>query len=209
MNKLIEKKTLQGFVVLALSFTLLLGGCARNSPEHVAEQYWQAVLAGDAEAAQAWAHPDSSGGLSRMVQPGAGSEISFGETVVDDERAVVETRLEWHDEEEDNTASFTFDTTLGKADGEWKVDTDATRQAFFDSVYRSSLTALEAALQQSVDAFRELSDDVAREMKEELRDASRELRRQSEQANQEIQKFLEELDQDLSEELQQRSGNSP
>src|SRR5690606_32379429 len=93
-------------------------------------------------------------------------------------------------------------TVLVRENDQWKVDPAATRNAFFESVYRSALTGLEAILEDSARAFREFGSELSQEMARELSEATRELQEQSEKANEEIQSFLEGLDAALREELE-------
>lgn len=191
-----------------LSLLLLLSACERNTPEAVSERYWNAVIAGDQETIEQTIAESSSPGLSKAVQPNPESTVTFGETIRgggnmrEDENATVETQLHWVEDGE--TTVLELDTVLVYEDGAWKVDPEKTRQEFFDGVYRSALTGLEAALEESARSFREMGNSMSESMARELSTLSRELQQRSEEANEEIQKFLEGLDQDLQKELERR-----
>jgi len=192
-----------------LLFGLLLSACARNDPEAVAQQYWDAIITGDEEVARRLIAEGSEPSLSAVIEPGSGSRVEIGRverssyagpTEGGGDTAEVPTTIHWVDGDESNT--FQTETILVFEDGAWKVDPAATRAAFFESVYRSALTGLEAALEESADAFRELGSSLSENMARELSAASRELQQQAEQANEEIKKFVEELDEELQKEIE-------
>lgn len=193
--------------VVAVTLALVLLSACSQSPEEVAQEYWQAVLADDKEKIKSLVKEQSARELSHIIQPGPASAVSFEETTIEADLAQVQTHLQWGEAEE--RAHFNFDTVLARTDNGWKIEPEATRDEFFDSVYNSTLSGLEAALSQSLESFRALSGEVAREMSTELSKASAELQRQTEQANEEIQKFLKELDKELSQELEKHSGSQP
>lgn len=191
--------------VLSIFFCLLLlslVGCERNSPEDISARYWAAVLADDQEAASQYVTDASSPSLSTVIRPDLGSSVSFGETHRSEQRAEVETTINWVDADE--TSVFETATILVKENNQWKVDPAETRNAFFESVYRSALTGLEAILEDSARAFRDFGNELSQEMARELSQATRELQEQSQKANEEIQQFLESLDEELRKELERR-----
>lgn len=188
---------------ILISFFMLsmsLIGCERHSPKDVSAQYWAAVLAGDSATAAHYVTESTSPGLSTFIQPGPGSSVSFGETVRNEQQAEVETTIYWVDGDE--TTVFETSTILVRQDGSWKVDPAQTRSAFFESVYRSALTGLEAILEDSARAFREFGSELSDQMARELSEATRELQEQSRKANEELQLFLETLDAELRQELE-------
>ncbi|MEX1033139.1 MAG: hypothetical protein WDZ30_07240 [Cellvibrionaceae bacterium] len=187
--------------ILFMGF-LIVSACARNTPEEVSKRYWEALIANDQEAVEQLVVDSSSKGLSNVIEPGPDSRVTFGETVRVEETARVETIIHWADEVE--TSTFNTQTVLVYEDNTWKVDPVRTREAFFESVYRSALTGLEAALAESAEAFRELGSELSSSMARELSEASRELQEQSEKANEEIQEFLKSLDEELQKELEKR-----
>lgn len=189
--------------VSLLLLLALLSACARNTPESVADRYWQAVIANDEEAIRQSIASSSSPSLSTVIHPSPESRVTFGPTERQEETAQVATTIHWVDGEE--TATFDTETMLVLEEGEWKVEPALTRQAFFDSVYSSAITGLEAALEESAEAFRELGSELSETMARELSAASRELQEQTEKANQEIRQFLEELDEELRKELEKRN----
>lgn len=188
-----------------LSVALLLIACEHNTPESVSKRYWEAVIANDQQTIEQTIAKSASPSLSEVIQPSPESSVSFGEAkpgASTNENATVDTRLHWVEDGE--TTILQLDTVLVNEDGAWRVDPTATREEFFDSVYRSALTGLEVALQESAEAFREMGNELSESMARELSAASRELREQSEQANKEIQAFLESLDEELRKELEKR-----
>lgn len=199
-------------------FAALLSACARNSPESVAERYWQAVLAEDQQTIEAVIVDSSKPSLSKVIQPGPGSKVTVeraereafagpdqASAKKQDGIAEVPTTIYWVDED-GNTSTFRTETVLVSNQGEWKVDPERTRERFFDSVYRSALTGLEAALEDGARAFREFGSTVSESMARELSAASEELQEQSEQASEEIKRFLESLDEELQKELEKHQA---
>lgn len=188
-----------------LFFSLLavtLAGCERHTPKQVSARYWAAVLEGDSQAAAEYVTDSTTPGLSTFIEPGPGSSVSFGDTERSEQRARVETFIHWVDEDESTV--FETTTVLVRENNLWKVDPAATRAEFFESVYRSALTGLEAILDDSLRAFREFGSELSQEMARELSEATRELQEQSKKANEEIQMFLESLDEELRKELERR-----
>lgn len=178
----------------------LLSACSRNSPESIANTYWQAMFVADEEAFTEIILDKKASGLHKILDPGNESKIVFGETDIDGDTAKIDTTLTWKNSEEEST--FGTKTILVKTDEGWKVDTEQTQKVFFDSVYASTLTGLEAALADTASAFLELGDSLTDSMAKELSNATRQLQQQSENANQEIQDFLKNLDENLQQELE-------
>lgn len=192
---------------------LALSACSQNNPAAVSERYWQAVIADDQATVEQLVVETSSPGLSSVIQPGPDSSVEIGRTQREsfdgpegeEGAAEVPTTIHWVDENGDRS-TFETATVLVFEDGSWKVDPAQTRERFFDSVYRSALTGLEAALEESAQAFRELGSEMSETMARELSTASRELQEQSQKANEEIQNFLENLDEELRKELERHQN---
>jgi len=191
---------------LLVSMLLLsLSGCFGTSPEDVARQYWDAVLAGDEQQAKALSVDPEEAGLETFIQPGSGSSVTFGETIIDGENAEVPTVLTWVDE--NNTVSYQLSTALVKQDKDWQVDAYATRRSLINSVYNSTLTDLQKAFEDSAAEFRRLGEELVEEVSADISEASRELEQNAREAGEELDGFLQKLDQKLVEELKKHSGN--
>ncbi|GAB1266667.1 hypothetical protein NBRC116493_03370 [Aurantivibrio infirmus] len=186
---------------LAFCFILLiLSACSRNSPEQVANDYWQALFISDEASISTLVFDQEASSLHKILDPGDESKVVFGDIKIEGDIAKVDTLLTWKDSEKEST--FGTKTILRKTDDGWKIDTEQTQKVFFDSVYASTLSGLEAALADSANAFLELGDSITNSMAEELSNASQALQQQSEEANQEIQAFLQKLDENLKKELE-------
>lgn len=178
----------------------LLSACSQNSPEDVAGDYWQAVFTADENNISELVLDIEASGLHKILNPGEESKIVFGDAEIDGDTAKFDTLLTWKDTEKEST--FGTKTILINTDDGWKVDTEKTQKVFFDSVYASTLSGLEAVLADSANAFFELGDSITDSMAEELSVATQQLQQQSEEANEEIQAFLKNLDENLQQELE-------
>jgi len=178
----------------------LLSACSQNTPEGVANEYWQAMFADEEETITKIMLDKEASGLHKTLDPGSESKIVFGDTYIDGDTAKIDTMLTWKNSKEEST--FATKTILIRTNEGWKIDTEQTQKVFFNSVYASTLTGLEAALVNSANAFLELGDSLTDSMADELSNATRKLQQQSEAANQEIQEFLKNLDVNLQQELE-------
>lgn len=111
-------------VLLLAAVCVLLGACAQDlPPQDVTERFWRAVVTG---------HPDK---LQRYVRDsdraaatdGAGllgvSAVEFGRTVIDGERASVETRVTLSGTQ---PLTLPLETTLVREGDTWRIDYPST-----------------------------------------------------------------------------------
>jgi len=158
----------------------------------------------DEQQAKALSVDPEEAGLETFIQPGSGSSVTFGETIIDGENAEVPTVLTWVDE--NNTVSYQLSTALVKQDKDWQVDAYATRRSLINSVYNSTLTDLQKAFEDSAAEFRRLGEELVEEVSADISEASRELEQNAREAGEELDGFLQKLDQKLVEELKKHSG---
>jgi hypothetical protein len=196
VRRRIMAKILTGFCII-----VLLGGCGnRLSPLEVSERFWAAVQQGDTQAMQ---RHIASGTIAG--QPGTGDMLAvtgadFGRTIIDAERASVETTLTVGDE---YPYKLPIETYLLQENRAWKIDYNATvaviRQdgraaALLDTIQRIN-EALSRQLQDSLMELQDLMPLLERELAilgQSLKDSLPELRRQLEEALRELEKSLPE-----------------
>lgn len=189
--------------VIAVGVILFSGGCSdsESQPSSVAEQYWQAVLSGDAEGANSLVGVPSDLELSQMIQPGSDSQVRFGATQVDGGEARVLTTVHWVDNDRD--AEFELQTTLIQVDGQWKIDAEKTQYAFFYSVYQSGLKPSEPS---NANSQQDQGADAAelKSMVDELGRVNQELEQQSSDNdnNEDVLELLRRLGKENPEEQQ-------
>ncbi|MDT8407489.1 MAG: hypothetical protein RQ715_09605 [Methylococcales bacterium] len=110
-------KTLGSWLLLLLwSVT----GCTPATPEQVTQQFWQAALVGEADAARVWLSADSSAHFDHkppFKMPNA--KVSTGKITLDQERAEVITVL---DPGHAQRSPSRFVTFLTREQGQWRVD---------------------------------------------------------------------------------------
>lgn len=187
-------RILTGFCII-----LLLGGCGnRLSPLEVSERFWTAVQQGDTQAMQR--HIASATAAEQAsaedILPVTG--VEFGRTVIDGERASVETTLTLGDS---YPYRLPIKTQLLQEKQVWKVDYDATvavihhdgrAAVLLDTIQRIN-EALSRQLQESLVELEGLMPLLQRELailEQSLKDSLPELRRQLEEALRELEKSL-------------------
>lgn len=194
--------------VLVIALTAFgLSGCFSAKPEQVAENYWQAIMAGDEAGAKSLSIDTNEEGLETFIQPADGSRVEFGEATITDDTATIATRLTWTDDQYETT--FPIQTVLKKVDGDWKVDTAETRKIFIAAVYDSTLNGLQKAFEETASEFRRLGEELLGTVATELTEAAKELEEDAEEAKSEIEKFLKQIDQNLVEELKKHGAPPP
>lgn len=186
-------------LLIALCIILLLGGCGnRLSPLEVSERFWSAVQRGDAQEVQ---QHSIAGTIGRPVSSAdmlTVTEVDFGRTIIDGDRATVETVVMVG---RDQPYRLPLKTYLEQQQHAWKVDYDATMgpihgdgsaAILFDAISRIN-EALSRQLQESLTELQDLVPLLERELADlerSLRDSLPELRRQLEDALREFEKSL-------------------
>jgi hypothetical protein len=151
-----------------LTAATLLFGCDAGlgpSPRDVVQTFWTAVAAGDAETWQPLCVEGSAGALAEDLPEI--SEVLLGETLDNDQRAIVRTSLLLA--AEDGALRVTFDTHLIRSSGEWRVDGFETG----DGARRAVLVA---GMRRVGEAIGEGMGEWSRALQEGLREATDALR---------------------------------
>ncbi len=112
-----------GTLCLAGAIGLLTACAGADSPEGVADRFWSAVQAGDAETAEEYSIESEDTTLKLEEGESAIESYELGASRMDDGRAFVETRVKSGG---DWDLDISFETVLVQSDGAWKVDVDRT-----------------------------------------------------------------------------------
>lgn len=158
-----------------LTAALLGTACgAADDPRAVAEAFWTASKDGDMELAKSYM---AEGGNATIQDPDeSGSSVddfSLGESVIDGDRATVETTLKTTGEQ---AMELEFQTVLVGRDGSWKVDLDQTTDEMMKSLFGTTMGELTKKMGQAMgDAMGEAMKGMAEGMAEGLKAATQAL----------------------------------
>ena len=159
-------------VTAALPLVLACGVTA-PSPQQVAEQFWEALRAGDLAAAREHASASSATFVDSMGDDRRIEEVRLGETLQSERSAIVRTELVTATEAGRQHSSF--DTHLVRESDEWRVDVRATEREMTAAIFAASLQQVGEALGEGVQEFSEALEESAEDMKRAIREALEEL----------------------------------
>lgn len=162
------------YFALSLALVLALPGCGvfASEPDRVAEEFWEAVAAGDVDGAKALSTETDLRRLARLSERHVIEEVEVGAVLTRDDTAEVETTLE-----RQAGATVVFRTRLRRYDDGWRVDAAASGQALRQAIVETSLAelreafsegaevigeAVEQGLEEAVDAMREALEESGR-----------------------------------------------
>jgi len=169
------------FAALALAAltlaTFSIGCGGRNAtPQQVTEQFWEALRADDVERARSLATAASAHRVDGLYESGAIEEVLMGEALRGETSAIVRTSLAASDG--GGLHHLTFDTTLVRENGAWRVDVAETQRALTSAAFASSVQQLGDALGQGVQEFGEALEMGAEEITRAIREALDEIERE-------------------------------
>jgi hypothetical protein len=143
----------------------LLTACAgADSPEGVADRFWAAVQAGDAETAQEYSIESEDTTLKLEEGESAIDSYEVGASRVEDARAFVETRVRSAGDWE---LDIDFETVLVQHEGDWKVDVDRTGSQMVRAAIGASTDELVRGIADTLrGAMGEVMEGVAEGVKE-------------------------------------------
>jgi hypothetical protein len=132
--------------VLPLFACALLLGCGANPDEakEVAQAFWEASKTGDTELAMSYVSNTSSARINQSEDDDPVGDIILGDAEVDGDEATVPTTLTNVGDE--TPMDVSFQTTLIREDGEWKVDLDRTMGNMMGSMLGASVGAMAQAM---------------------------------------------------------------
>lgn len=158
-----------GTLSLAGALGLLTACAGAGSPEDVADRFWAAVQAGDAETAQEYSIESEDTTLKLEEGKSAIESYELGASRMESGRAFVETRVQSAGDWE---LDISFETVLIQHEGDWKVDVDRTGSrmvraaigASTDELVRGIADTLRGAMGQAMEGvaegMKELGDAI-------------------------------------------------
>lgn len=200
----------------ALLMLALLAGCSSpETPQEVAEAFWQSVIENDADDVAEFSTLADAAQFDGFGMDWEGVSIGWGKVVIDGASATVETRfLSAGDGEEAGRKVLTF---LERRDDEWRVDYErthrvVTERSMFDGVI-GTLNDLRDRLSESInrssDSMGDRLDEMARELEALSEEAEKRSREALEEYGEKLQKHIEELTESIEEALKDRPDASP
>ena len=168
--------------LVAMTLCLVMLGCSdHQSPQAVAQQFWQAMAEGELDTAKGLASAGSMDGVTLSSRIG---KVQLGESRQQDSATLVATSLE--KATGDGVVELSFDTVVVLEDSLWRVDFNRTVK----SMVGNSLTQLRQAIGESVN---EMGRSVGEAVDEALNDAVEEVNEALQGAAEEMQKAADEL----------------
>ncbi|AHI28096.1 SNARE domain-containing protein [Marinobacter similis] len=201
------------FAVIAL---LVLAGCSKpETPQQVAEAFWQAVAENDADAVAELSTLSSPDDFDGFRKDWTGIEPSYGRVVIDEREATVVTRLPpEYGKEGEHQELITF---LIKEAETWQVDYDRTEDALLrPSMFGNLMGELNKLGEKLSSSFASSSDDIEASMNEFARNFeaySAEVERKTRDAVEDfgalMQQAIEKLQESINEALEQGEQATP
>ncbi|MBW0147529.1 hypothetical protein [Marinobacter arenosus] len=208
------RSLLRGFA--AVSMLALLAGCSNpETPQEVAEVFWQSVIENDADDVAEFSTLASADQFDGFGMEWQDVSIAWGRVVIDEARATVETRFRNVGEgNEDGRKVLTF---LELRDDVWLVDYErthrvVTERSMFDGVI-GTLNDLRDRLNESINRSSDRMGDRLDELAIELEALSVEAQQRSREALEEygnkLQEHIEALTESIEEALKDQPDASP
>lgn len=201
------------FAAIAL---LVLAGCSKpETPQQVAEAFWQAVAENDADAVAEFSTLSSPDDFDGFRKDWSGIEPSYGRVVIDEREATVVTRLPpEYGKEGEHQELITF---LIKEAETWQVDYSRTEDALLrPSMFGNLMGELNKLGEKLSSSFSSSSDDIEASMNEFARNFeaySAEVERKTKDAVEDfgalMQGAIEKLRESINEALEQGDQATP
>lgn len=202
--------------LFAAAALLVLAGCSKpETPQQVAEAFWQAVAENDADAVAEFSTLSSPDDFDGFRKDWTGIEPSYGRVVIDEREATVVTRLPpEYGKEGEHQELITF---LIKKAETWQVDYDRTEDALLrPSMFGNLMGELNKLGEKLSSSFASSSDDIEASMNEFARNFeaySAEVERKTRDAVEDfgalMQQAIEKLQESINEALEQGEQATP
>ncbi len=192
--------------LIAIASLLTLSACMQaQDPKQVAEQYWQAIKAGDIATARTLVSSDSQQAFDDYQQLPADKKLPLDAVAVTTSSAHVTTVMN------SGEISKQFDTILVLQNGQWVIDARQTRipqpdvslQQHFDELGNQLGDSLEnnmSGMEKSLDEGLQLLNEF---MQEGTRDMGKTLDKGLQEMNEKMRAAIEKLKQRREQQLQQ------
>jgi hypothetical protein len=162
----------------ALSLVFACGELAAT-PQQVTEQFWEALRAGEVEAAKAHASASSAPLVDDLRTQRQIEAVLLGEALLGERAAIVRTSLATS--LGGRRLHTSFDTHLVREAEAWRVDVEATRRALTSALFASSLQQIGEVVGEGVQAFGEALEEGTAEINRAVREALQGLERELQQ----------------------------
>jgi len=147
------------FRVLIILSGITLTACASTqTPQQVAEGYWDATVTQDSDQLRQYVRESDSEALDPQTTKWQNADVTFGKVTINDNVAKVDTTVIIS--KNDKPVSIQFATELKKESAGWKIDYQQTA----DNIQAEQNNALKKApTEELADSLRALSEKLARE----------------------------------------------
>ena len=153
-----------GTLCLAGAIGFLTACAGADGPESVADRFWSAVQAGDAETAEEYSIESEDTTLKLEEGESAIESYELGPSRMEDGRAFVDTRVKSGGDWE---LDISFETVLIQSEGDWKVDVDQTGSRMVRAAIGASTEELVRGIADTLrGAMGEVMEGVSEGMKE-------------------------------------------
>lgn len=146
---------------------------ASQSPEEVARGFWSAIEASDFEGARALSTAPSERRLHALFGQRIFQDVSFAETLTNEDSALVETALAGPE----GAPTIAFNTHLVRFDDGWRVDPEPTAADLRRAAFAAALSDVQESLREGQRVLSEALEQGARDASEALRRAIEDLDR--------------------------------
>ncbi len=196
--------------LLIVTGYLLVSGCMQaEDPKNVAQQYWQAMQAGDYAKARSLVSTNSQSSFDDFANPPGSHKPELNAVALTASRTTVTTIIN------NGNTSAQFDTVLVMQNGQWVVDVGATQippprsaleQRMKDMVEQLSnavddnMQTMEETLGESVNLLNDLLQSGAQELSESVTQGMNELNNSIHDAMRKLEKRRQQQDASLSDE---------
>ena len=203
------------YSIMAVSLGLLLSACqSPDTPQQVAQHFWQAVIEDRPDAAAEYSTLQNAGNYDRFSLNWSGFQPSFGKIIIDNDRSTVESTFLPPAGQEEKARKLT--TYLVLQAEEWKVDYQKTGEALIPKKAANlgeRLNRLGKTLSEQLDNSADELNTELEQLGDKLEDLTDrigdEAARGLESFSIELEKSLEELEKSIDRALKDRRKQQP
>jgi len=134
--------------LISIATCAVLFGCGSGEADRakqVAQAFWDATVAGDAELAQTFVSAGSMFQPNKSKGDSPPGDVKLGAVDVDGDDAAVETVVTKLDAE--SPMNMEFETILVREEGSWKIDMDKTTGSMMQGAFAAMAEAMGSAMQ--------------------------------------------------------------